>query len=229
MKHIYLSIVLICTLFIGLTSCNTKYRFVTKGLPETDSSYIVNNEGKRIDADKIEVRQKTLTVDGKETSIDGLLGIKSKRMYFVVNDGKLFMTEIYGKINLLYTVTYTHTYSTGSNPGTTTKTKNYYLQKQDVPEVNKLTHATFLEYVGDNENALRLAKSHYIWNYTSYVSFGGFIVGGVLLVKALGPDKTASDYAAPLALVGGSFILHGVLTSIADHKLKKSIEVYNAQ
>ncbi|MEO6522602.1 MAG: hypothetical protein ABIN91_13040 [Mucilaginibacter sp.] len=229
MKQFYLSTLLIIFVFIGLTSCNTKYRFVTRGLPDADSSYIVNKRGERIDATKIEVRRNTLTVDGEEMKLDGLTAIKSKKMYFVVNDGRLYFGEIYGKINLLYTISYTHTYGSGSNPGTTTTTKRYYLQKQDSEAVDQLTKATFLEYVGDNEKALSLAKAHYIWNYTSYVSFGGFIVGGVLLVKALGPDKTFKDYTAPLALAGGTFILHGVLTGISNHKLKKSIEVYNKQ
>jgi hypothetical protein len=168
-------------------------------------------------------------------SLDELSAIKSKKMYFAVSDGKVYMGDIYGKINLLYTMSYSHSYSSGmagvnggmASGSTSTVSKSYYLQKQGSDVVDKFNRTTFLDYVSDNEDALIKAKAHYIWTYTSYASFAGYIGGAIYLISAVNKDGGSGNYGKPIAIVVGTAVLHGVLTSIADHKLKKAIYIYN--
>jgi len=238
MKKIYLNLLLIISFLFVLSSCTTRYKFTTKGLNETDSSYLVTKEGKHISANDIAVRPSGVKVDNKYYPMGDIVAVKSKKMYFVMDGGTIYLTEIYGKINLLYTLSYNHTNGTGSfagagmgmnggTPSSTTVSKNYYLQKQGSNNVDRLTRATFLEYVGDNEEALSMAKAHYIWNYTTYASFAGFGVGAILLVKSVAADNGSGNYKGPLLLIGGSAVAHVVLGSIANHKLKGAILTYN--
>jgi hypothetical protein len=238
MKKIYFNLTLIALCLFVLTSCSSRYRFVTKGLSETDSSYLITKAGKRIDANEIVVKPRKLKVDGQTYPIGDLSVIKSKKMYFVIHDGKLYLTEMYGKINLLYTLSYTTTYSTSNyaagsgmsgmnNMSTTNVTKSYYLQKQGSATVDRLTRGTFLDYVSDNPDALAKAKAHYTWQYTTYVSFVAGAASMIYLVKSVDSNSTFSSLQKPLGALVGSFVLHGVLSSIADHKLHKAIEIYN--
>lgn len=238
MKQIYLNVIFVVLAIVCLTSCKgPKYSFVTKGLSETDSSYVIKKNGQRVNASNIVVRPRELTVDGQKMSTGDLSVIKSKKMYFIVDGDNLYLTEVYGKLKLLYTLSYTYNYSANnyasgnrgaSGMSSTTVNKSYYLQKEGIPGVVKLTRSSFLEYVSDNDDALAKAKAHYIWNYTSLASFSGFVVGTVYLVSAVTKDNGSGNYAAPISILLGSYLLHGVLTSVADHKLHKAIAIYNA-
>lgn len=234
MKQFYLSTLLIISVCIGLTSCNPKYRFVTRGLREVDSSYVINKQGKRIDAANIEVRQTTLTVDGKPTSLDGLSAIKSKKMYFVVNDGTLYFGEIYGKINMLYKLVYVSTYTAGTGAGSgyhQSRQKVYYLQKDKSATIDKLNKGVLFDYLADNEDALSKAKGAYAWRYGSYAGLAGFATGviwtGVNLLNA--KDGATPKLGAPLILAGVSYPTYIVAAAVSSHKLKKSIVIYNGQ
>jgi hypothetical protein len=246
MKQFYLRFLFVIATVLSLTSCNPKYRFVTKGLREKDSSYVINSKGERINAAEVVVRRKTLTVDGKEMSLGGLSAIKSKKMYFAVSDGKLYFGEVYGKINMLYEVKYDVMYTNNGFAGgnsyagggyglhggsyQTTARKVYYLQKQGSANIDKLNRAVLMDYVADNEDALRTAKASYAWKYGSYIPALGFVTGVVWAATKAVNNKDNSGSAslgAPLALAGISLPLYLISGNLANHKLKKAIYIYN--
>ena len=232
MKQLYfINLMLVICLFT-VTSCSPKFRFVTTGLKDVDSSYVIENDGHRTDAAKIIVRANSVKVDGQKVVPSNLSVIKSKKKYFSVSKGSIYPAEIYGKINLLYQMSYNSlhgSYHSGYNPGgtvgsTTTAVKGYFLQKQGSSEIVRFTRSAFLDYLADNPKAENLAKAHFIWQNTSWISFAGYAAGIIYVSSAVGNSK---PLGVPIALLGGSAITHFVLTSIADYKLKKAVKVYN--
>jgi hypothetical protein len=257
MKKVYFNLTLVALCLVTLTSCNRKFNFVTKGLPETDSSYLVTTDGKHINASIIEVsRSGKLTVDGQERSLDDLSAIKSKKMYFGVKEGDVYAGEVYGKICLLYkmemgtsyvgSAANTPGYGTGYTPGygtgyggapgmsgyQRTVKKVEYLQKRGSTDIDRFNAGTLVDYVSDNEAALSKAKGGRTWQIASYVPAAGF-AGGVIwtfvdLLKGSKTDDVTPNLGPPLLLAGVSLPVYIVTGSVANHKLHKAIKIYNS-
>ncbi|RKR81120.1 hypothetical protein BDD43_1264 [Mucilaginibacter gracilis] len=246
MKRICLNTLLFIITVLCFTSCNPKYRFVTHGLREVDSSYVITKKGERINAASVIVKRRTLTVDGKEMSLQGLSAIKSKKMYFVINDDELYFGEIYGKINMIYKIVYGYSYNGGAAYGTggvagsgyggvsgngyqRNATRVYYLQKQGSADIDKLNKGVLLDYLSDNDEALHKARGAYAWRYASYGAAAAFATGVVLTGVNLINSKDGSSHpiGTPLAIAGAALPVYFVTSGIADHKIKKAIYIYN--
>ncbi len=242
MNKFYSFFALTAFCLLTLTSCSRKFNFTTKGLTETDSSYLVTTDGKHIDASVIEVRTNNeLKVDGQVRSLDDLSAIKSKKMYFGIKDGNVYAGEIYGKICLLYKMEMgPMTYSQGGyggvgNGGTWSQhpSKVEYIQKKGSADIDKLNNATLIDYVSDNDGALSKAKGAKTWQLVSIVPAVGF-AGGIVwsFVDLLKLAKTTGETAnlgPPLLLVGVSLPVYIATTVVANHKLHKAIKIYNKQ
>lgn len=227
-NHLNLIVIMVCT--FSFCSCSTQTHFVTKGLPEKDSLYIVTNKGARINANAISLKKKVLTVDNTVYPLEGVSQIKVKKMYFSVKDGELYRGQIYGKINLLYTISSGMTYTSGpvGSPQTgynSSSSVAYYLQRQGQPEIDKMKHKTFIEYVQDNPLALQKARASYLWTYFSYTAALSTVAGALYSFSKRDTNPSASKTAAIVA--GISFPLVLVSMHISNHKTKKAIVVYN--
>lgn len=250
MKKFYFNLTLVALCLVALTSCSRKFNFVTKGLPNTDSSYLVTTAGKRIDASVIEVKTNNkLTVDGEPYSLEDLSIIRSKKMYFGVKDGELYLGDTYGKICILYKMMYGSSYQANSRtasggfsgngtPGqyNSTVTKVEYLQKRGSTDIDKLNAGTLIDYVSDNEQALALAKGGKIWGIATYVPFAGFAGGAAWTVARLAKygeaDNTQGqaslNVGAPLLVIGASLTAFWITSSVSYHKIHKAIKIYNS-
>lgn len=243
MNKNYFNLLLLAGSLSVLVSCSTKFHFVTKGLPEQDSSYYVTTAGKRINANDIEVRPRKVTADKQIISLDSISAIKSKKMYFSVSDGTLYLCEVYGKINLLYKLVNSMEYVQGSNMGGGFGTtgsyqsrvqKVYYIQKLGQPDIDKLNHANFISYVSDNAEALQKARGAYGWLYGSYVGDAGFIGGTIYTFYALLKTAKSNDGSTSGPSIGTGLVIAGlsippiiVCGAIYHHKLMKAIKIYN--
>ena len=250
MKKNYFKLLLLACCLLILASCSTKFRFVTKGLREQDSSYYITNNGKRVNATNIEVRPRKVTVDKQIISLDSITAIKSKKMYFSVSDGTLYLCQIYGKMNLLYKLIHTTEFVYGTNTvggfGATGAygsmggsyqprvSKVYYIQKAGSTDIDRLNHANFISYVSDNDEALKKARGAYGWLYGNYVAEAGFTGGIIYTFVALFRTKqnndgtvTSPSFAPGLIAIGLSIPPMIVCSSIYHHKLMKAIKIYN--
>jgi hypothetical protein len=245
MKKLYFNLMLMASFVLLFTSCSSRYKFVTEGLPEKDSSYVVTTSGKRVDATDIVVKPNKLTVDKQIYSLDSLTAIKSKKMYFAVNDGKLHLADMYGKINLLYTLSYGTSYTPGYAGGggsmggmsgshgsyQTTVTKTLYLQKQGSTDVDKAKHSVVISYLSDNEEALAKVRGSYAWTYVGYAGWvtaaTGLILCFATAAKNANTDSPGKSLGLPLSLLGGGFVGFAVSSSISNHKFKKAFKIYN--
>jgi len=252
MKKTCLNLVLLTTCLLILTSCSRKFNFVTKGLPNTDSSYLVTTDGKRIEASAIEIKTNNkLMVDGQAHSLDDLSAIKSKKMYFGVKDNKVYAGESYGKICVLYELVYGSSYQPNTRmasggyagngtPGSyvSSTTKVEYLQKLGSSEIDQLNLGTLIDYVSDNDQALAVANSAKPWKTINTVSFYGFL-GSVAYgtVVAIHNGKTApidgvqpaqTSYTVPLLAAGATLVIDLISGSIENHKIRKAIKIYNS-
>lgn len=239
MKQLYFNSIIASVLLLVLSSCSAKYNFVTKGLPEKESIYIVTTKGQRIDATKLSLKRKVLTVNDSVYPLEKVSAIKDKKMYFAVNEGKLYQGAIYGKINLLYTVSnfysgpvygpasvgYAGSYGYNSAAAIPHSTTTYYLQKQGQPDVDYMKHRNFIDYVSDNPDALRKARASYLWNYASY-GLGATAIAGLLYsVKLKDSNPAGSSTAGTIA--GIAFPMLFITMSISNAKTRKAIKVYN--
>jgi hypothetical protein len=242
----YLLLIVVCLL--SLTSCSRKFNFVTKGLPSTDSSYLITKEGKQIDATTIDVWPEKIMVDGVRYPKDKVANIRSKKMYFAVNNDVIYSCEIYGKICVLYKVEMSSTYSAGgagfggySGGGYgggmgggyhTTAVKVPYLEKLGSTEIDRMNPSTVVDYVADDDAALAVAKGGKTWHIISYVPAAGF-AGGVIYTFVLlaklnkSPDSATPNFGPPLAIAGVSALAGYITNGISKHKMYKAIKIYN--
>jgi len=248
MKKLYFNLAIMALCLSVFTSCSHKINFVTKGLPNTDSSYLVTTEGKHIDASVIEVKKNNkLFVDGQERSLDNLSAIRSKKMYFGVKDDHLYFGESYGRICVLYELVYGTMYQpnarmasggfTGNGtPGgyTSTTTKIEYLQKLGSSDIDRLNVNTLIDYVSDNEEAVAIAKSAKTWRTVSNISLIGFIgsgvYGSIVAFKNRGDhsDVNPPSINAALIAMGSTLGVDIIAATIEGHKTRKAIRIYNS-
>ena len=229
-----------------LTSCGVRYKFKTEGLTEKDSSYLVTRSGQKIEAAKIVVKTTKVKVDGQEYPTGDLKAIKSKKMYFVVNKGEVYAVEMYGKINLMFQYSYGTSYSPTYTPGTSAYNvfgpggshqvliKNYFLQKRDSTDIVDASHAHYIDYVSDNEHALRIARGSYGWRYANYAAAGVFAVGtlyyGLKLYQvSQNSDAQIGSGSYGLLAAGAAIPVYIATHIIANHKFNRAIRVYNKE
>ncbi len=250
MKKLLFNSLLVAGGLLALTSCSRKLNFVTKGLPNADSSYLVTTDGKRIDAITIEVNSNNkLLVDGHERSLDNLSAIKSKKMYFGVSGSHMYYGESYGRICVLYEFVSGSSYmantrmgngnfSGDGSPGsyTSTTTKLEYIQKLGSAHIDPLNIGTLTDYVSDNDEAAAMAASAKSWQKISRVSFFAFLGSGVYtaVVSIANQGKTdasgnhvSPSITGPAIALGTTYGVHLIAGSIQSHKIRKAIRIYN--
>jgi hypothetical protein len=209
-----------------LSSCKSQFNFVTRNLPEVDSSYIITKRGKRINAEKIILNSERFSVDNKKYALDTIAVIKSKKRYFVRQSGKLYQTAIYGKINLLYSIDFTSFSGTGTSSGHSNANKTY-LQKQGSNQINEFNKEIFYEYVADNPEALKAAHAHYIWQNATWLTFAAGTASFIYFSGSLDGQNVFSSLAKPSLFVAGAIALHVVINKISDSKIRKAILIYD--
>jgi hypothetical protein len=234
---------------VFLASCGTvkSYNFKRGGTLMGDSSYLVTASGVHIDAADIDVKPGSVTVNGKPYPLDDLSAIRSKGMYFGVSDKKIYLGEFYGKINILYQLINVPTYSNyGPNSGMSnsafgntmvtghTTQRKYYIQKSGSTNIDRMTVGTVIDYVSDNEEALRVAKGAKNWKTGYLLSWAGLAAGTIYGFKSVFSTQTdASGSIKPVSFAGATAVLIPSLAGATvssymyNNRMLKAVEIYN--
>jgi hypothetical protein len=244
MKKLFINLMILSTCAVFLSSCGTvkSYDFKTTGIANSDSSYFITKSGEHIDVPNIDVKPGKVTVDGKPYSLDNIVAIRTKQMYFGVSDGKILLGESFGKINLLYQLISVPTYGSPAGPGNNipgspmynsmvtghTTQKKYYIQKAGSIDIDRMTVGIVMDYVSDNEEALQIATGARNWKRGYLASWGGIIAGSIYAFKnVFSMDSKGVSFTGPLIVLIPS-IAGATLTSyMYNTRMLKAIEVYN--
>ncbi len=227
MKNIYFRALSPILCIILLTSCSP--RFVTKGIIDTESNYIVTSDGKKVEANVIKIENTDgVTVDDKHYSLDELSAIKQKNQYYGVSEGKLYQGFIYGKVMVVGQVGFDLSYTppTAGSPGGSSSHPRmfYFIQKAGQPEIVPLTGKNLVNYVEDNPDALRKARAAKIYSTLSIVSI---FTGTVGLTTAILAKNIPLQ--GPIGFIGLISLPLGVLAiPIGNHKIHKAVQIYNS-
>ncbi|HJP62657.1 MAG TPA: hypothetical protein VJ844_04405 [Mucilaginibacter sp.] len=215
MRKIYLLPSLCLFLF---ASCSP--RLVTQGIKDKTSNYIVTADGKHINTSSISMEGSSITADTTTYPLTNLSAIKQGQAYYGVKNGKLYNGVYYGKLMLLarYAGRSYDMQTHASHP-----VYDYYLQKEDEPEIIDLTGKNLVESVRDNPLALRKARASRIYANISIISAATAITGLSCVFLS---------YSSPIrktAVTVGLFSMPTFLITlpIASHKRYKTIIVYN--
>jgi hypothetical protein len=237
MKKLYFNLLALLCCSVMFTSCKIHYKITTSGLPETDSSYLVSRNGVHTPVKKVDVQPDRIIIDGKERSVYDLKGVKYKNRYYSIVNGTIYGTEIYGRVNLLYTMEVGLAQNSNNAGSHSVVFKNDFLYKTDSTEVVEATKLNYYDYLSDNEKALRRIHGSYNWSHVrtgSTIAFGAGVLGlfGGLLYTAThnspGNDNTAGIIGGSgLALAGVSIPTFIIAHIMSTHKAKKAIKIYN--
>ncbi|HWD88995.1 MAG TPA: hypothetical protein VG367_12760 [Mucilaginibacter sp.] len=213
----------LCFLLSGLfllTSCSP--HFVTRGIKDKTSNYVITSDGKKITARSLSFDNNAARADSTTFRLKSISGIKDGQAYFGVKNGVIYDGVYYGKLIILqrymgYTINY--------SPTNHSQTPNYsyYIQKEGQPEILDFTGKNLVESVRDNPLALRKARSARIFSTISITTAATTIVGlGCVFLpyssKIRDPAVTIGLYSLPTFLI---------TLPIAAHKKYKTVIVYD--
>jgi hypothetical protein len=211
----------------SFSSCS--FRMRAQGLPEKTSTYVLKNDGKRIDATKVSVSRGTVYVDNAKYPASDILAVKDKNHYTVISGNEEYQCIMYGKLNLLakyggMSYGYTSSSSMGG-PGSGMGYRpsySYFLERNGSKTIDYFSPGALMDYTSDNAAAYTKARAAKIWRIAAVAGLSTFIVGLTTSVLTQGKVRDISATAGLFAMPIGFISM-----PISNHKLKKAIRIYN--